>query len=388
MLRAVAFLAAVGAMMPLTHGFSLSRAVMPAARGLRAPLKCTSRAPLGLKMAGEAGDTIDFGKVGFDEATQLSGMVFQPEQGTSEPESRCRVDWDVRCEKALNDHINVEYTASYAYHSLFAYFDRDTVALKGFAAFMDAQSKEERGHAHEFMEYQNARGGQVVLKPYHINVEYTASYAYHSLFAYFDRDTVALKGFAAFMDAQSKEERGHAHEFMEYQNARGGQVVALNDHINVEYTASYAYHSLFAYFDRDTVALKGFAAFMDAQSKEERGHAHEFMEYQNARGGQVVLKPVAVPEMQFSRVDGTSDALYAMELALQLEKFVYRKLKALHVLGEECSDPEFCDKIEQYLGEQVDAIKSMAEYVAQIRRLGTGHGVWHMDKELMDAAAA
>lgn len=31
--------------------------------------------------------------------TQLTGMVFRPEEGTTEPESRCRVDWDVRCEK-------------------------------------------------------------------------------------------------------------------------------------------------------------------------------------------------------------------------------------------------------------------------------------------------
>lgn len=60
--------------------------------------------------------------------------------------------------------------------------------------------------------------------------------------------------------------------------------------------------------------------------------------------------------MQFSRVDGTSDALYAFELALmvlrysllvligtymdwQLEKFVYRKLLDLHALGAECEDP-------------------------------------------------
>jgi ferritin len=33
--------------------------------------------------------------------------------------------------QALNDHINVEYTASYAYHALFSYFDRDTVGLPG-----------------------------------------------------------------------------------------------------------------------------------------------------------------------------------------------------------------------------------------------------------------
>jgi hypothetical protein len=32
--------------------------------------------------------------------------------------------------------------------------------------------------------------------PWSCSVEYNASYAYHSLFAYFDRDNVALKGFA------------------------------------------------------------------------------------------------------------------------------------------------------------------------------------------------
>jgi len=60
--------------------------------------------------------------------------------------------------QALNDHINVEYTASYAYHALFSYFDRDTVGLAGHAKFFAGQSVEERGHAEEFMRYQNIRG--------------------------------------------------------------------------------------------------------------------------------------------------------------------------------------------------------------------------------------
>lgn len=163
---------------------------------------------------------------------------------------------------------------------------------------------------------------------------------------------------------------------------------ALNDHINVEYTASYAYHALFSYFDRDTVGLAGFAKFFAEQSNEEREHAEQFMQYQNIRGGKVVLKPLAVPDMQFSRVDGTSDALYAFELALMLEKFVYRKLLDLHALGADCEDPQFCDEIEKYLGEQVRAIKDMASYVAQIKRLGTGHGVWDLDKKLGEGVAA
>eukprot|EP00960_Hanusia_phi_P069528 767109-Hanusia_phi.AAC.9 len=82
----------------------------------------------------------------------------------------------------------------------------------------------------------------------------------------------------------------------------------------------------------------------------------------------IKLEQLAVPDMQFSRVDGTSDALYAFELALmvmvalvsleltrlQLEKFVYRKLLDLHALGAGCEDPQFCDEIERYLGDQQD----------------------------------
>mmetsp|Transcript_871 Transcript_871/g.2701 ORF Transcript_871/g.2701 Transcript_871/m.2701 type:complete len:267 (+) Transcript_871:74-874(+) len=257
--------ASIAAMASLADAFAPSTALLRSRSNMRS-LARAGPAAVRIRAAKEQPDqVIDFGKVGFSDAeNQMRSLVFQPEEGETEPESRCRVNWDIKLEQALNDHINVEYTASYAYHALFSYFDRDTVALKGFAKF-----------------------------------------------------------------------------------------------------------------------------FAD-QSQEERGHAEQFMKYQNTRGGKVVLKPLAVPDMQFSRVDGTSDALYAFELALMLEKFVYRKLLDLHALGAECEDPQFCDEIENYLGDQVRAIKTMAEYVAQIKRVGTGHGVWDLDKKLeeeMQAAA-
>eukprot|EP00286_Rhodomonas_abbreviata_P017901 CAMPEP_0181324992 /NCGR_PEP_ID=MMETSP1101-20121128/20671_1 /TAXON_ID=46948 /ORGANISM="Rhodomonas abbreviata, Strain Caron Lab Isolate" /LENGTH=265 /DNA_ID=CAMNT_0023433237 /DNA_START=21 /DNA_END=818 /DNA_ORIENTATION=- len=262
-LKTAALLALLAA--PMVTAFS-PVGLAPALRA-KHTYSAISRRPASLRMSsassGKSGDAeIDFGKVGFSDSTrQMDGMVFKPEADATEPESRCRVDWDIACEEALNDHINVEYTASYAYHALFSYFDRDTVGLDGFAQF-----------------------------------------------------------------------------------------------------------------------------FAD-QSVEERTHAEEFMKYQNTRGGKVSLKPIAVPEMQFSRVDGTSDALYAFELALQLEKFVYRKLKKMHDLATQSDDPQFCDEIEKYLGEQVKAIKDMAGYVAQIRRVGTGHGVWNLNQQFADKAA-
>lgn len=162
------------------------------------------------------------------------------------------------------------------------------------------------------------------------------------------------------------------------------QEAALNRHINVEYTAMYAYHAIWAYFDKDIVALPGFAKYFSEQSREEREHAEAFMKYQNKRGGTVELQPLAVPEMKFTMEDGTSDALYAMDLHLQLEKFVFVKLKELHKVAGTADDPQMQDFIDDFLAHQVDAIKTAADYVAQLKRVGTPHGVYHFDLALRE----
>lgn len=162
---------------------------------------------------------------------------------------------------------------------------------------------------------------------------------------------------------------------------------ALNEQINVEYNASYAYHSLFAYFDRDNVALKGFAKFFKESSDEEREHAEKLMEYQNKRGGRVRLQSIVTPLTEFDHAE-KGDALYAMELALALEKLVNEKLHNLHSVATRCNDPQLTDFVEsEFLQEQVEAIKKISEYVSQLRRVGKGHGVWHFDQMLLEEAA-
>ncbi|TXG58882.1 hypothetical protein EZV62_016711 [Acer yangbiense] len=104
---------------------------------------------------------------------------------------------------------------------------------------------------------------------------------------------------------------------------------AINEQINVEYNASYVYHALFAYFDRDNITFKGLAKFFKESSEEEREHAEKLMEYQNIRGGRVKLHSILMPPSDFEHVE-KGDALYAMELALSLEKIVNEKLLNLH----------------------------------------------------------
>lgn len=158
---------------------------------------------------------------------------------------------------------------------------------------------------------------------------------------------------------------------------------AINEQINVEYSASYVYHSLFSYFDRDNVALKGFAKFFKESSDEEREHAEKFMKYQNTRGGRVKLYSILMPPSEFEHVE-KGDALYAMELALSLEKLVNEKLLKLHSVAERNNDPQLQEFVErEFLGEQVETIKKISDYITQLRMVGKGHGVWHFDQMLL-----
>ncbi|XP_058748220.1 ferritin-2, chloroplastic-like [Vicia villosa] len=163
---------------------------------------------------------------------------------------------------------------------------------------------------------------------------------------------------------------------------------AVNEQINVEYNVSYVYHALYAYFDRDNVALRGLAKFFKESSEEEREHAEKLMEYQNKRGGKVKLQSIVMPLSEFDHAD-KGDALHAMELALSLEKLTNEKLLNLHSVASKNGDVQLADFVEsQFLGEQVEAIKKISEYVAQLRRVGKGHGVWHFDQVLLKEEAA
>ncbi|CAL5210783.1 unnamed protein product [Lathyrus oleraceus] len=167
------------------------------------------------------------------------------------------------------------------------------------------------------------------------------------------------------------------------QNFDNGSEAAINEQINVEYNVSYVYHSLFAYFDRDNIALKGLAKFFKESSEEEREHAEKLIKYQNLRGGRVVLHPIVSPPSEFDHEKG--DALYAMELALSLEKLVNEKLLNLHAVADSNNDPQLADFIEsEFLDEQVQSIKKISEYVTQLRLVGKGHGVWHFDQALLE----
>ncbi|XP_019432073.1 PREDICTED: ferritin-3, chloroplastic-like isoform X1 [Lupinus angustifolius] len=178
------------------------------------------------------------------------------------------------------------------------------------------------------------------------------------------------------------------HASLARQNYHDHCEAALNAQINVEYNISYVYHAMYAFFDRDNVALMGLAKFFKESSMEERHHAEMMMEYQNKRGGRVRLQTMLRPFSEFDDAE-KSDALNAMELTLSLERLNNEKLLNLHSIANEKNDVQLVDFIEsEFLVGQVEDIKKISEYVAQLRRMGNGHGVWHFDQMLLNGGVA
>ncbi|KAL3883538.1 hypothetical protein ACJMK2_029794 [Sinanodonta woodiana] len=164
------------------------------------------------------------------------------------------------------------------------------------------------------------------------------------------------------------------------QNYHAESEAGINKQINMELYASYVYQSMSFYFDRDDVALKGFAKFFKKSSEEEIEHAEKLMKYQNKRGGRIVLQDIKKPDR-----DEWGTGLDAMEVALDLEKSVNQALLDLHKVADSHGDPQMTDFIEhEYLEEQVSCIKQLCDHITNLKRVGTGLGEYMFDKETLD----
>ncbi|CAF1516187.1 unnamed protein product [Rotaria sp. Silwood1] len=151
----------------------------------------------------------------------------------------------------------------------------------------------------------------------------------------------------------------------------------INRQINLELYASYVYMAMAHHFGRADVAFKGHHEYFEKMSKEEREHANKLMQYQNKRGGTILLLDIKKPRQQ-----SWGSPLEAHEMALQLEKDVYQALLELHTSADKHNDPHLTDYVEEeFLDEQVESIKKYAHYITNLRRVGSGLGEYVFDKE-------
>lgn len=161
------------------------------------------------------------------------------------------------------------------------------------------------------------------------------------------------------------------------QNYHEQSEAAINKQINMELYQSYVFTSMAWYFDRDDIALAGFHKFFLRYAKEEREHAEELMEYQNKRGGRIVLQDIKKPEK-----DDWGSALDAMEYALELEKGHYKGLMKCHEIAEKNGDKEMMSFIEnEFLHEEIEFIKKLGDHISNLKRVGKGLGEYQFDRQ-------
>ena len=87
------------------------------------------------------------------------------------------------------------------------------------------------------------------------------------------------------------------------------------------------------YFDRDDVALPGFAKYFKKAADEEKEHAEKLMKFQVQRGGRIILNDIKKPAK-----DEWGTGLDAMQAALELEKTVNQALLDLHKVADANGD--------------------------------------------------
>ena len=137
---------------------------------------------------------------------------------------------------------------------------------------------------------------------------------------------------------------------------------ALNDQINKELQAWYAYLSMAAFCD--TMHLTGFAAFMESQSREEQVHAHRLIRYVLDRGGRVDLLPISPPKDTYKGI------LDIFEASLEQERANTRAIYELYDLAKGLNDYATVAHLQWFLDEQVEEEKTMGDAVGLLRVVG------------------
>jgi len=154
----------------------------------------------------------------------------------------------------------------------------------------------------------------------------------------------------------------------------------INDQIQMCIQLSYMYESMAYYFDRDDVALKGFARFFYHNSTwDMEEFAEKLMKYINKRGGTVQLQNIEKPNR-----DEWGSPLECMQLSLECEKKLNAAFLQLHDVAEKNTDSHMQHFLEEhFLDDQVAWIRKIGCYIAQLKRVGSGVGEYLFDKELL-----
>jgi len=154
----------------------------------------------------------------------------------------------------------------------------------------------------------------------------------------------------------------------------------LNDQINHELYSSYLYLSMAAYFEAKN--MMGFANWMKVQSGEEYGHGMKFYEFIYDRGGQVTLKEIAAPPVEWL---GPADVF---DHVLQHEQKVTSLINTIYAKALQENDYPTQVMLHWFINEQVEEEKNAQQIVDQLDMIGESPmGLMMLDRALAARSA-
>lgn len=150
---------------------------------------------------------------------------------------------------------------------------------------------------------------------------------------------------------------------------------ALNEQINAEMWSSYLYLAMS--LDFDNKGLKGVANWFRVQYQEEQAHALALIDYLIARGGRVLLKPIAEVPTEWA------DAREAFNQTLVHERKVTSLIHNLYAMAEDERDFATRQKLNTFVAEQVEEEDTVRQIIDDLNLVGNdGVGLFQLDREL------
>lgn len=150
---------------------------------------------------------------------------------------------------------------------------------------------------------------------------------------------------------------------------------ALNEQINAEFWSGYLYLSMACCFEDK--GLNGVSNWFRIQFQEEQAHALALLDYVHARGGKVILKPIAdVPTTW-------KDVKDAFVSTFEHEQKVTAMINNLYRMAEDEHDYATRQKLNAFIAEQVEEEENVQHILDSLELIGTdGTGLYQFDLQL------
>jgi len=156
---------------------------------------------------------------------------------------------------------------------------------------------------------------------------------------------------------------------------------ALNHQINLEQYSAQLYLAMSGHCDAKS--YRGFAAWLQVQSREETAHAMKLVQFLLDRGGKLELRPIAAPPQDFGSV------IEVFEKTLEHQKRITASINGLFEAARAEKDYASEITLQWYVTEQVEEEANVGQIVDHLHAVGEkGGGIWYLDSKMGKRGAA